>query len=293
MKAYSAHSALIDPARPSASLLRLFGGMALIVVGVLALNFGLFQMLAQREDWSSLYYEVTEGTTARGMLLMLGTFVIPVAVLWVTLEMIHRRTLRSLIGPAPDTVRDFFRTFANAILLFLAVMLIPMPEAFGGGINQPFLDWLLILPIGLGVLFIQIAAEELLFRGYLQSQLAARFNHPIVWMVLPSVIFGLLHLSTETYGSNAWPIAIWAMVFGMMAADLTARAGNLGPALALHFANNITSILIFGMKDHWNGLALMEAGFGPQDTDILANALLLEAPVLLCLWLVGRIAIKR
>lgn len=293
MKAYDAHSDLIAAARPSASLWYLAGGVALIVFGVIALNFGLFQMLAQRADWPSLYYELVEGTSPRGMLLMLGTFVLPVATLWVALGLIHKRSLRSLIGAGPAAGRDFFAVFIRCILLFGAVLLIPMPEAFHGQMNKAFSDWLLILPIAMTVLFIQIAAEELLFRGYLQSQLAARFQHPLVWMVLPSVIFGLLHLDRQTYGINAWPIALWATVFGLVAADLTARAGNLGPALALHFVNNITSILIVGMKDHWDGLALMQAGFGPKDTEILANALLLEAPLLLCLWLVGRIAIRR
>jgi DNA-directed RNA polymerase subunit RPC12/RpoP len=50
-----------------------------------------------------------------------------------------------------------------------------------------------------GVL-IQTGAEEVLFRGYLQQQLAARFASPIAWMVLPSAIFALPALPARDHG---------------------------------------------------------------------------------------------
>ncbi len=51
---------------------------------------------------------------------------------------------------------------------------------------------------------IQTGAEELVFRGYLQQQLAARFASPLIWMVLPALIFGAVHYDPATAGPNVW-----------------------------------------------------------------------------------------
>jgi membrane protease YdiL (CAAX protease family) len=41
------------------------------------------------------------------------------------------------------------------------------------------------------VVFFQAASEELVFRGYLPQQLAARGDSPLVWGFLPSFVFRL------------------------------------------------------------------------------------------------------
>ena len=50
----------------------------------------------------------------------------------------------------------------------------------------------MLLPLGIAGLFCQVFAEEVAFRGYLQTQLAARFTSPVIWMSLPALGFGLL-----------------------------------------------------------------------------------------------------
>jgi membrane protease YdiL (CAAX protease family) len=60
------------------------------------------------------------------------------------------------------------------------------------------------LPLALVGVLIQTGAEEVLFRGYMQQQLAARFSSPILWMVLPSAIFAALHYQPEIMGDNTW-----------------------------------------------------------------------------------------
>ena len=44
--------------------------------------------------------------------------------------------------------------------------------------------------------------------------------------------------------------SIWAGAFGIAAADLTARCGTLGPAIALHFGNNLCAALIARARRH-------------------------------------------
>jgi len=69
--------------------------------------------------------------------------------------------------------------------------------------NLPLSQWLGLLPLTLAFLLIQVSAEELVFRGYLQSQLAALGLHRFVWIMIPSAIFGLLHYDPAVMGAAA------------------------------------------------------------------------------------------
>jgi len=153
--------------------------------------------------------------------------------------------------------------------------------------------WLMLLPFSLLGVLVQVSAEEIVFRGYVQQQLAARFNSPLVWMVLPAVIFALGHYLPDQAGENALVIALWAGVFGMLMADLTARAGSLGPAIAVHFCNNVAAIVITSLPDDLSGLALYLTPFGMDDVDALRAWLPVDFALMLVSWLAARLAIRR
>ena len=155
------------------------------------------------------------------------------------------------------------------------------------------LRWLALLPLALPLVFVQISAEELAFRGYLQSQLAARFDHPAVWLCLPALIFAGMHYDPATAGGNAPAYVLSAFVFGIAAADLTARCGNLGPALALHFFINVSALLVTAPQGYNNGLALQLFPFSLDDTQARAVWLPYDMLVMLCCWLAARLAISR
>ena len=293
MSAYRPHETLVAPARPTAELWRLAAAIILIVLGFLALNIAYFQTLASLPSWDSLRIELRDGSSARAIWAMLGNFVPLLVVVLLAARLLNGRGLASLTGPFALVWRDFTTVGRLALLLFLVVFLIPSPGGAEPVGNMAFGAWVRLLPLSLLLIFIQIGTEELLFRGYLQSQIAARFASPIAWMVIPSLLFGALHYEPSTYGENAVWLAAWSGLFGLAAADLTARAGNLGPALALHFLNNISAMMFAAMRDHWDGLALYVYPFGPEDTEALRAILPLEGLVILCGWLVARVAIRR
>ncbi|GAA6208988.1 CPBP family intramembrane metalloprotease [Cognatishimia sp. WU-CL00825] len=293
MSQYAPHEALIQAARASASLPRLLASLVMLFLSIGAFNLALGQILLGQVDGDTLISEMGQGSTPRGVLLVLFSFLTSVAALWVVLRLMHQRGLRSLLGPVTLVYRDFFRVMRLGLIMVAVILILPVPEVMRPHFNLSFSQWLPWLPLGLTAVLVQVTTEELIFRGYFQSQLAARSTHPLVWMVLPSLLFGFLHYSPDTYGDNALLIAIWSMAFGCAAADLTARSGSLGPAIALHFVNNVSAILIVSMQSHWDGLALLSTSYAPQNTDILRAALWTEGLALLCLWLVARIAIRR
>ncbi len=73
-------------------------------------------------------------------------------------------------------------------------------------------------------------AEELFFRGYVQTRLCLRWG---AWtgVVVTAALFGLIHLD--------WIHSPSAFVIGLYLGWLTARAGSILPAMAAHAVNNV------------------------------------------------------
>ena len=151
----------------------------------------------------------------------------------------------------------------------------------------------MVLPIALLAVLVQSSAEEIIFRGYLQQQLGARFRSPWVWMVVPSVLFALAHYDPQAAGENVWLIVIWAGFFGAAMADLTARAGNLGPAIAVHFVNNALALLVVALPDQLGGAALYLLPFGLSDVEAMRAWMPVDFVTTFVMWLVARLAIRR
>ena len=113
------------------------------------------------------------------------------------------------------------------------------------------------LPLALPAILVQTAAEELAFRGYLMQGLAARFRSPLVWWLLPALLFGAAALEPgrvrrRTPGSSCSP----PPSIGLVLADVTARTGNLSAAIGLHFANNVIALLVVALPSPLAGLSL-------------------------------------
>lgn len=294
---YEAHERLVAPARPSAGLLRLVIGCG--AVAVIFVMLSLFVASLQQQFLPTLP-EALPGPGSRGnstvsALVNLFLFALLIIALWLALRLVHDRPLTGLLGPRPLALRQFGRVFLALLPVFAVALLLPMPAAFSLTPNLGPGLWLALLPLSLAGLLIQTAAEELVFRGYLQSQLAARFPLPPVWIVLPSLAFAALHYDPAVAGGGggAWLVMIWALLFGAAAADLTARAGTLGPAIALHLINNASAILIAAPRDSFDGLALYTYPFTMADIDALAVWMPVDSMVLLCSWLAARLALRR
>ena len=76
-------------------------------------------------------------------------------------------------------------------------------------------------------------------------------------------------------------------------ADLTARAGTLGPAIAVHVVNNMLALLFFAPADDMNGLALFVLPFGLSDEAAVQDWLLIDLAFMLVCWLAARLVLRR
>lgn len=73
------------------------------------------------------------------------------------------------------------------------------------------------------------SAEEVFFRGYMQTRLRERWG-PVLAVAVTAVAFSLLHLE--------WIHAALALVLGLWLGFVTERAGSALPAVAAHVVNN-------------------------------------------------------
>ncbi|MBV6638442.1 MAG: CPBP family intramembrane metalloprotease [Mameliella sp.] len=284
------------PAEGRAELWRLAVGLVLIVVIWFALARGVIAVLGSLmadDAYLTLLDNLQSGDTPGSLTLVL----LLSGALWIAAmavaEILHKRPGRSLLGPWPLFWRDFLRVTWAVALLNAALLLLPPWDFHASTVpGLPANTWMLFLPTTLVAVLVQTGAEEVFFRGYFQSQLAARVRHPLIWLGLPSVVFGFGHYLPGVYGGNAALIAAWSALFGLAAADLTARAGNLGPAIGLHFVNNFMAFAVTSMQGDMSGLALRQMPFGPGDEAAVAAVLPLDLALIGVSWLAARVALR-
>lgn len=290
---YAGHEGLVAPVRPYPELWRLMVGLGIIVAVVLALNLTLFALVTAFGS-ADLVANFENGSSPESLLIILCSFVF--ATLGVTLaaRQVQHRSLASIIGPTFAALAQFWRVLRALIILGVVVFVLP-PYDMGAPLepNLPLTRWFLLLPVALVAVLVQTSAEEILFRGYLQQSLAARFRAPWIWMGVPSLVFAFGHYAPVAAGENAILIAGWAFVFGVLSADLTARAGTLGPAIALHFFNNVTAMLIISLPDSLGGLALFHVPYDASDAGNLRQWLAVDFVVMFVSWLTARLALRR
>ncbi|MCF2871731.1 CPBP family intramembrane metalloprotease [Octadecabacter sp. G9-8] len=229
------------------------------------------------------------GSTPSAVRWTLATFAIYTAILLLMMRVFHRLGLRTLIGHAPTACREFIRVsiYLSPLYGFLTLPSVFLPEAER---QYDITTWLSLLPMMLPLLFVQISAEEFVFRGYLQSHFAALTSNPIIWMGIPSFLFGLIHFDPTSPAYSAWTYVIWATCLGLVCADLTARSGTLGPALAVHFINNIGAMFILAADDWLYGAALY---VWPTYGEPWVPWIPFEALFLFSVWLAARLALRR
>lgn len=291
---YAPLAGFAAPARPRSELWRTAVGAALmtalyfmLIVAMLWIAETLFGTWAAL----SLASDLSGGRTPRGVLLLLYSFLLLVLAVAIPLRLLHGRGLETLLGPRDAALRDFVRV-AGGLSLF-AILLLPLSAmSEQAGRHLSFGVWLSWLPFALPGLVIQVAAEEMAFRGYLQQQLAARFRASAIWMGVPSALFAFAHFAPGTFGAMAWLIVFWSALFGVLASDLTARTGNLGAAIGFHFANNFSSIFLIGVFGDLDGLALWNLVVNLQDPAHLLPILAVDAVWTVAAWLLARVMLR-
>ncbi|WP_375279345.1 lysostaphin resistance A-like protein [Pseudooctadecabacter sp.] len=267
------------------SLFVLYYGFALLVTPVLTV-WAYSPRIVDNPDMADAFYS---GSTPLAVRWNLALFAVYAALLWGILRLLHRVALGALVGQPATALYAGVKVAVYLIPLYIV--------ALGPSLSDPTVyqqmdvaTWLAILPLTLPLLLVQIGAEELVFRGYLQSHMAALSRNPLVWMVIPSVLFGLIHYDGTQPPYSTWAYVVWAMGLGLVCADVTARHGTLGPAIAIHFINNFFAMFVLAADDWLYGASLYVWPTGGLPWDPWVP---FETLFLLSVWLATRLAIRR
>jgi membrane protease YdiL (CAAX protease family) len=184
---------------------------------------------------------------------------------------LHRHPLHALYGRSYKINWQHFLigaglAFATAIISEISISIIswhffdPSSQANPNITATLWLRW--VIPISV-LVFVQIGAEEMLFRGYLLQHIRARGGRFWWSIFLPSLLFGMLHFDFPIFGVNAFFYMLHTSVAGMILCLVTLKTGNLGAALGLHFGVNAL-MLIFGFEGHLDGMSLFVIQLDPK-----------------------------
>ena len=297
---YAPHNAFVDLARHAPEPRRLF--MVIIAVELLLTFSPLAPTLLMSEVTVPAYFD---GFTPAMVIAQLLSFAVTAAGLTLIVNRLHTRGFWSMVGPIGATLTNLRACLLGVGALMIVQIFLPpwiiMAEV---ETTRPIASWLFWAVVAFGAIVIQAGTEELYFRGYLQQQFAALSQNKLLWMGVPSLLFGAGHYMNGYGVADGLVYAFWASLLGLACADLTARTGNIGAAVGLHVANNMSAFLLVHVHC-WpsSGLALFLYPYeDPHSYDYSLQALLslgglldviIAALMVLVMWLAARIAIAK
>ena len=270
----------VDAARSRAELWRTVVGLGIVVAGLMVVA-NVVAMLAvavgliRAGDLQAILDEAPRALTHLDAVIILGVGLATFAGLWVgvwmALKLLHKRSLASLVG--------FDERFNGGQLLVgggLAVGYLAGSVALalitGGGPQRtslPVEAWLTSLAPLVVLVLIQSAGEELLFRGYLVQQLAARVNTPLVWGLVPALAFGLAHIANGRGDPQFTIYYIFAaLMLGLVMTAMVWRTGGVSAAIGFHAVNNVGAMLVVSVGAGEPSLSLFVLGYH----DVMASA---------------------
>lgn len=272
--------AFVEAARRKPQAWRLALGALVVVfcwgvstVGVLFVAMVQAVMAGARtqEEILSRVEQLTLQGSRGDVLLLLFSFV----GVWLGLALVtwvlHHRSVWTLIGPERK-IR--WGEFAQGMGLIVGLFAIGLGvSALTGDLphrtDVQLADWAIWLVPVAALTFLQTSAEEVLFRGYLVQQLAARFRWAVVWAGIPSLLFAAGHYANpQVEGAGIFYVGS-TLMFALTAIVLTVRTGSLSAAMGAHFLNNLIFFAMTGVHGEGGAAALFEYD-APTDASFYA-----------------------
>lgn len=125
-------------------------------------------------------------------------------------------------------------------LLWFVITVSP-PGSWHGFVRRtgeiPLAWWPVLSVMTLGAMFVGRTAEEVVFRGYLQTRVAAWVKRPWLAVIISTLIFTAAHRGANPAAYTA--IALFGVVFGAACV----RAGTLAPMCGAHAAHDTLECL--------------------------------------------------
>lgn len=226
-----------------------------------------------------MVYPSTDLLNRAPLPLALTVALAPFGAVWLTLgyalPAFHRRPFRSLLLPG-GTFRWRLFFVSGGLWLLLAAAVDGLQAMLGAGDYHWSFEARRFWPYLVAALVwmpVQTSAEELIFRGYLTQVFGARARH--VWwpLLVPALVFALLHLPNPEVSTLGWVYALpQYFLMGVLLGWVTLDSQGLEMAWGLHLANNLYTGLVAGLRDSALPLASL---FIIEDLNPMVNLVLI------------------
>jgi|WetSurMetagenome_2_1015567.scaffolds.fasta_scaffold109903_2 uncharacterized protein len=167
--------------------------------------------------------------------------------LWVGLKYLHKRSWAGLINPLGRM--RWGRLWLSFLIWFALsglsdfIIWLWQPENLKWSFRlETFLPFCILVLI---LVPIQTSTEEIIFRGYLTQGLGVSRKGLLFPLLIPSIIFGLLHSFNVEAQVYDYSLAIsFYILMGLLLGWITIKSEGIELALGLHLANNVYASLI-------------------------------------------------
>lgn len=234
------------------------GGIALIIVLFILGNLPL--ALDLQYNFKGLLFDpenplfIASYGSVRLLCAMLLPFVLVFFGLSLYIKLAHQRSLKSIFTMSQRfRWKRFFLFSAFLLAFFLCTTFI---EVLLSGASQNikwnfnFSKFGPLLLVGLLMIPLQAAAEELIFRVYALQGLFLRTKSSLASVLLSSLMFALMHISNPEVSELGPGILFYYFTAGCFLALITVQDDGLELALAFHVFNNLFGALVFSSSWH-------------------------------------------
>lgn len=201
-----------------------------------------------------------------------------------TMRLLHRRRLMTLVGPERSIA--WLRIAQGAVawsaiaLVAVAIEHVLYPDRYYLSFNPD--RFFVFAALALIVTPVQTTTEELVFRGYLMQGLSLLVRRPATTAVLSALIFTLPHLMNPEVQHGALLLAASYFAIGLLLAVVTLRDGRLELAIGVHAANNLVLALV---ANYEGSVLTSDSIFTARELDPLYSFISLAVGALVFYWI--------
>lgn len=219
--------------------------LPLAFIGFMTYNY--LATIGSGEDTNALMKTMIESLGATTVLVML---LMPLVVGFFVLLIYGLRVLKMPLK-ALFTARDSFDWNRVLFAFFLWAMVVSgttlIDVAFTPDNYEIQFDWDVFWPFALVAILLiplQTSFEELLFRGHMTQGLGIISGQRAVAFLVPSVIFGVMHIGNPEVAELGYEILIYYIGSGLFFGAMTLMDEGTELALGFHASNNLVGALL-------------------------------------------------
>jgi len=187
-----------------------------------------------------------------GLVLMILPFVVSLLLCWFMIKSLHKREFTQIVN-GTQKIRWSRIVYAAGLWSVFMVFYLIFEYAIDPANFVLQLDWESFLTLLVAVVVfipIQTTCEEFLMRGYFAQGLAGVSKNRWVALVVPGVIFALLHsFNPEVEAYGFWLVMPQYLTFGLAFGLMSILDDGIELAIGAHAANNVFLSLFLTNQD--------------------------------------------